>query len=193
MMEGESIKISWDMATDISWWLTKRVPATWALQIPISNLPKIVDLVVLFPASFYLPKTEFVWPRYGQNTKRCRKLEFPDLGCAANGAARGGRTEFRAVLCGLAGPHLHPHGASVWAVNWTSNGHNSLSVAPFSVFFDFSESLREDLSFELTFGSNLVIFIEASFKVETIAPSAPEIVPKACKCSKTTNKMSKRQ
>jgi len=87
-MEGESIKISSDMAIDISGWLTKMISVIYTLQILICNLPRIVDLVVLFPASFCLPKTEFVWPRYGKNTKRCRKLKFPYMRCTAFCATR---------------------------------------------------------------------------------------------------------
>ena len=60
MMEGESIKMSSDMAIDISGWLTKIISVICTLQILIYNLPRIVDLVVLFSASFYFPKTEFV-------------------------------------------------------------------------------------------------------------------------------------
>ena len=38
-----------------------------------------------------------------------------------------------------------PRSASVYAVSQTSNGHNLLSVTLFSVFYNFLESLREDL------------------------------------------------
>ena len=48
------------------------------------------------------------------------------------------RCDPRGILCG-------PRDACVSDVNKTSNRHNSLSVASFSAFFDFLESLREDL------------------------------------------------
>jgi hypothetical protein len=96
-MEGELIKISSDMAIDISWWLSKMISVICTSPILICDLPRIVDLVVLFPASFYLPKTEFVWPRYGKNTKRCRKLEFPYLLRAARVGFRVARIGFRAA------------------------------------------------------------------------------------------------
>ena len=53
----------------------------------------------------------------------------------------------RRIPCGSRQIPCGPRAACVSAVNKTSNRHNSLSVAPFSAFFDFSESLREDLYF----------------------------------------------